>query len=353
MKKRTKIIIGIIIGIALVFCCGSFAIDRHILNETYARHTPEAPTLLLTDADIAASHPYSDASFELDGRTLKGHVYAPAQEARGLVVFRHGIRSQHQDYLALITALVDRGWKVFAYDAIGCGESDGDSIIGFAQAPRDVHAAVEYVRKSGIADSLPVLLVGHSWGAYGVASSLAFGDDIAGRIAMSGFDTPQGIIMEATGSLVGPFAVTQAPFVSLIGWLDFGDAANRSAVDGINSASVPVLVMHGTQDQVIGFDGASIMAARNRITNRAAQFIVKDEEARNGHNSYFYSKESNEYLAQKTGQLQKLNDEYTGKIPENVLDEFLAGVDKIQANTADPVLIDEMDAFLGECVSKR
>lgn len=353
MKKRSKTIIGIIIGIVVVFCCGSFAIDRHALNETYARYTPELPTLLLTDADVAASHPFTDASFKLDGYTLRGHVYSPSAEPRGLIVFRHGIHSQHQDYLALITALVDRGWKVFAYDAIGCGESDGDTIIGFAQAPRDVHAAVEYARESGMAGDLSVLLVGHSWGAYGVASSLVFGDDVAGCIAMSGFDTPQGIIMEATDAMVGPLAVTQAPFVSLIGWLDFKGEANRSAVDGINSVSVPVLVMHGTEDQIIGFDGASIMAARNRITNPHAQFIVKDEKSRNGHNSYFYTRESNEYLAEKTQELKSLNDEYAGKIPDDILSGFLAGVDKAKANTADPVLIDEMDAFLSECASKR
>ncbi len=353
MKRRSKIIIGIIIGVVLIICCGSFAIDRHALNETYARYTPKLPTLFLTDSDIAESHPHTDVSFDLDGRTLRGHVYNPAQGPRGLIVFRHGIHSQHQDYLALITALVDRGWKVFAYDAVGCGESDGDTIIGFAQAPRDVHAAVEYARKSGMAGDLSVLLVGHSWGAYGVASSLVFGDDVAGCIAMSGFDTPQGIIMEATDAMVGPLAVTQAPFVSLIGWLDFKGEANRSAVDGINSASVPVLVMHGTEDQIIGFDGASIMAARNRISNQRARFIVKDEKGRNGHNSYFYTKESSEYLAEKTKQLQDLNDKYAGEIPKGTLDEFLAGVDKVRANTADPVLIDEMDAFLSECVSRR
>ena len=134
MSKAAKVAIGVVVGLVVVFCVGSFVLDRNLLGQTYARYTPEGPSLFLTDADVAADYPFENVSFELGGSTLRGHVYG-VENTRGLVILRHGIFSQHQDYLAFVTALVDRGWKVFAYDAIGCGESDG------CAAARDAPAA--------------------------------------------------------------------------------------------------------------------------------------------------------------------------------------------------------------------
>ena len=266
------------------------------------------------------------------------------------MVFRHGIFSQHQDYLALLTALVDRGWKVFAYDAIGCGESDGDSTIGFAQSPRDVHAAVQFARESGMADGLPIVLFGHSWGGYGVAAALAYDDGVAGCVTMSGFDTPEGIIMESTEAEMGALAATQLPFIRLIEWQDFGDDAGRSAARAIDESGLPVLVIHGANDATVSMDGAGIMAQRDTIANPHVRYIVKDEPGRDGHSTYFYLPESWAYYQECYEQLQELEEEYGGEVPADVLDAFLAGVDKKRANVADPQFIDEIDAFFAECI---
>ena len=354
MPKAAKITIGIVVGVAVVFCVGSFVLDRHLLGQTYARYTPEGPSFMLTDADIAVDYPYEDVEFQLDSKTLRGHVYG-ADNARGLVIARHGIFSQHQDYLALITALVDKGWKVFAYDAIGCGESDGDSVIGFAQSPIDVRAAVQFARESGMADGLPIVLFGHSWGGYGVAGALDFDDvrdNVAACVTMSGFDTPMGIIMESAENSMGPIASLQGPFIDLIGRLEFRDDANRSASRAISGSGVPTLVIHGTEDEVVSYGGTSIIAQRDSITNQQVEYITESEPGRNGHNTYFYSPESQAYLAECADKLAALQSEYGENVPEDVLSDFMAGVDKRRANTADPVLIDEIDAFLSDAIGR-
>ena len=350
MPKAAKIGLIVVVGVVVVFCVGSFALDRHLLGQTYARYTSEGPSLMLTDADIAADYPYEDVEFQLGGKTLRGHVYG-AGNTRGLVVFRHGIFSQHQDYLALITALVDKGWKVFAYDAIGCGESDGDSVIGFAQSPIDVHAAVQFARESGMAGDLPVVLFGHSWGGYGVAGALDYGDDVKACVSMSGFDTPMGIIMESAEKSMGPIAAVQRPFIDLIGRLDFGNDANRSASHAISESGVPTLVIHGTEDAVVSYDGTGIIAQRDSITNPQVEYITKSEPGRNGHNTYFYSPDSQAYLSECVDRLAALKGEHGGDIPDDVLADFMASIDKRRANTADPELIEEIDGFLGDKVS--
>ena len=344
-------IAGIVLGfLVIAFCIGSYALDRTLLADTYARHASGRPPLMLTDADIAPDYPFEDVAFEMNGYTLRGHVYGTSKDARGLVIFRHGIFTQHQDYLAYIIALVDKGWKVFAYDAIGCGESDGDSTLGFAQSPLDVHAAVQFARENGMADGLPILLLGHSWGGYGVAGALDFDDGVAGCVTMSGFDTPDDIILESASDQMGAIAQTQRPFIDFIGWLDFGSDGGRSAARAIDNSGLPVLVIHGTGDTVVGFDGAAIIAKRDTIANPQVQYLVLDEKGRNGHNSYFYSPESQAYMNECAGEYQELLEEHAGKIPPEALDSFMASVDKRRANTADPQIVDTIDAFFASCI---
>ena len=350
-----RILFFVIVALFVLLLLGvvSFFADRAILGQTYARVPATNPNLLATYDDYADSHEREAVEFELDGKTLRGYVYGPSN-TRGLIIFRHGIMSQHQDYLPLIIAMVDKGWKVFAYDAIGCGESDGDNVIGLSQSPIDVAAAVDFARKSGMADGMKIALWGHSWGGYGVATALGeCTDDVSACVTMSGFDTPLKELEVGARSTLGPFAFTQTPTLWLNTFLVFGSDGNRSASQAIINSGVPTLVMHGTNDPVIPYDDASILSYTvvdgNTPTNVST--ITFTEPGRSEHNSYFYSVESQSYLNEYGKKLQQLLDENGDdpNAPEVVA--FMSGVDKHKANTADPALIDEIDSFLGTAIS--
>ena len=347
-KKR---LVGVAIGVVVLFCVASFAGDRLMMNATFARYTPTTPTLLLTYDDIAADYPREDVSFEMDAGTLRGHIYGP-DNTRGLIIFRHGIFSQHQDYLALITALVDKGWKVFAYDAIGCGESDGDSTLGFPQSALDVRVAIEFAQQSSVAGDLPVLLFGHSWGGYGVAAALEEGTPVKGVVSMSGFYDPMAILDNAAAQVLGPLGVTQHPFLWLNNFIDFGANANLSAVDGVNAANVPVLIVYGTNDETVPCDTVGIASQFDSMQNAPVSTLPESEPGRDGHNDYFYSPASQAYLNEKTAELEKLTLQYPDGIPSGVLAEFMAGVDKKRANTADPSLIEAIDEFFSSAIAE-
>lgn len=57
------------------------------------------------------------------------------------------------------------------------------------------------------------------------------------------------------------------PFIWLNNKLTFGSKANISAVDSINSSDAHVMIIHGTGDEVVKFDGASIISHKDEITN--------------------------------------------------------------------------------------
>ena len=244
--------------------------------------------------------------------------------------------------------MVDKGWKVYAYDAIGCGESDGDNVLGFAQSPLDVAAAVEYARDSGMADGMKVAVWGHSWGGYGVAAALDL-VDVDACVTMSGFDDPMTILNVGAQQSLGPFAFTQTPTLWLNNYLAFGKDADREASRAILESGTPTLIIHGLDDRTVPYEGASIMA--NTLEGQSSPQNVSTktfaEPGRSGHNDYFYSVESQRYLRECREQLQTLLDENGDDANAPAVVSFMQGVDKLKANTADPELIGEIDAFLG------
>ena len=154
-------------------------------------------------------------------------------------------------------------------------------------------------------------------------------------------------------STLGPFAFTQTPTFWLNTFLVFGSGGNRSASQAIIDSGVPTLVMHGTNDPVIPYEDASILSNTMVDGDLPANVsaMTFSEPGRSEHNSYFYSAESQHYLNECFGKLQNLLDENDddSNAPEVVA--FMNTVDKHKANTADPVLIDKIDSFLGAAIS--
>lgn len=354
MGKTVKRIITAIVVLFVAFFVVSFIADYVILGKTFEKRDRviQPGGSMPTFADYSESHARTPVEFSMDGATLRGYVYESnaAGEPKGFVIFRHGIFANHGYYLPEIIALTDCGWKVFAYDALGAGESDGDSYIGMVQSALDVTKAVEFVVREGLAGDLPIVLWGHSWGGYGVAAALARVPWVSACVTMSGYDDPVGILEETTEGMMGGFAVTQIPTLWLNTKLTFGSSSGMTAVDGINGTSAPVLVIHGTQDDTVHYDGAGIIAQIGRITNPKVEYLPRTEQGRNGHNSYFYSVEANEYGAQKRAELDALTERYSGDIPDDVLESFYADYDVLRANTADPELISIIDDFLTRAV---
>ena len=108
---------------------------------------------------------------------------------------------------------------------------------------------------------------------------LNFKHNIAGVITISGFSSPMAITKEAAGRIIPTLLVDLLlPFAALYQRIVFGKNYNLSAIDGINSCDVPVLVMHGKEDEVISYDGSSIIAQRSHITNPrikdASRFVL-------------------------------------------------------------------------------
>jgi pimeloyl-ACP methyl ester carboxylesterase len=234
------------------------------------------------------SEEYRTLQFPSGKNMLQGYVYGGAN-TKGLVVVSHGIGSSAGGFIRECRWFARRGYRVFVYDCTGAGASEGKGTNGAAQSAIDLDAALTYIEADESFRGLPLLLYGHSWGGYAAAAILAKDHPITASVSISGYNTPPGVIYEYARRIMGPLGLIEFPFMWLDNLFRFGKEANVSAVSAINGSGTPVLIIHGTADTTIRFDGASIISRRGKITNPRAEYLIRSTEGQNSHNNLFLS----------------------------------------------------------------
>ena len=342
--KRTAIVLVILLIIA--FAVGYY-ITSSEMKKNFGRGDYPDPKITLTwfYDHYENDYPREEVIFRSGENTLKGFLYG-MDNKKGLIVFAHGIGSGHEFYLGLITRLVDRGWSVFAYDCTGSGYSEGDGTNGLAQSVIDLDKALDFAENDSRTKDMDKYVLGHSWGGYAAAAVLNFDHDVKACISMSGYNTPFAELAENCDSSYGMAGKLLYPLVWLYNKAEFGRNSSWSAVDGINKSGIPVLVIHGDNDEVIKYSGASVIAQRDKITNPKAEFRTFSEKGRNGHSSIFCTAEYAEYKEKVyIPAVNELNEKYDNDIPYDELVKFVESLDVDLYNDFNPEMIDLIDGF--------
>jgi alpha-beta hydrolase superfamily lysophospholipase len=351
--RRMKILGLSIVGFILLFSIISMVIVVFIYNGQFPRYDRNDMTISagLRYEDLEAHYPRRLVSFESGNNRLQGYVYGMNQE-QGLVVVVHGIGGGADSYLPQITYFVDQGWRVFAYDATGSFDSEGKTTKGFPQALIDLDAALTFINSQEEFANLPILLFGHSWGGYAVANVLHYDYKIAGVVTVSGANSPMEMIMEQGRRMMGGFITIQYPYLWLYQRILFGETASLNAVDAINRSDVPVLIIHGIEDELVAYEGSSIIANLQEITNPHVRTISLSEPGRNGHNNLFRSNASIDYIDEINIEYRKLYDYYDQNIPYEIKQDFYSQIDRSVAQAINRELMGEIQAFFLECIEK-
>jgi dienelactone hydrolase len=338
-------------GVVLVYVVVSMVIVAVVYGGQFPRYDrPDMSVSVgLRYEDLMENYPRDLVSFKSGDNLLQGYVYGVGQD-RGLVVLAHGIGGGADSYLAQIAYFVDQGWCVFAYDATGSFDSEGKSTRGFPQVLLDLRAALDFIEGEGSLSSLPVLLFGHSWGGYAVVNVLHFGYDVAGVVSVSGADSSLEIVTEQGRRMMGGFIDLQVPFLWLYEWFLFGGVASLRGSEAIFESGVPVLVVHGREDEFVSYDGAAIYSKVEGSDRGNVRSLLLSEPGRSGHSDLFDSLSSLKYIEEINVVYGELYERYDGKIPYEVKRGFYAGIDRFLANGLDLGLMGEFNGFFLECV---
>ena len=164
-------------------------------------------------------------------------VHLPNAQARYTVLFSHGNGEDIGDDLPFLREMRDAGFSVLAYDYSGYGLSSGRPSERAAYA--DIDAAYEYLTKEAGVPPERIIAHGRSLGG-AVAADLASRRPVAGLVLESTFTSAFRVVRNHP---IVPFD-------------------RFRTADKLPRITAPVLVIHGTDDGVVGFAHGRLLYER-------------------------------------------------------------------------------------------
>ncbi len=343
IKKRVLLIVGIVVALIAAMFAAATAVVAVNMNKEFGRGDyPDARLTLDYYYDhYKGRYPREEVRFMSGENELHGFIYgAENKHPSALLVFAHGIGCGHEDYLKELLWFVDKGWCVFTYDATGSGYSEGEGTMGLPQSALDLDAALTFVENDSRLNSKRIYLMGHSWGGYAVTAVLNFDHKIEAAASISGYAVPVEMIYEFSTDVVGSARPLIYPSIVLYNKLRFGEYAGLSAVDGINRSDTPVLILHGTNDSMIGYNESAIINKRDEITNPKVRYVTLENVT---HTGMFYTKEAREYKSEFYEERNKHEN-----ISEEELIKLYDAADRELVNQPNEELLTQIEQFFGE-----
>ncbi len=292
-------------------------------------------------------YPRQAVEFYSGENMLRGYIYGEANN-KGLVVISHGLGAGSESYFAETLFFIDHGWRVLAYDNTGSYNSQGASTRGISQSLLDLNAAFNFIGANKELKDLPVFLFGHSWGGYATTAILNWHPEVKAVASMSGFASPCEALFDFAENKTSIFGVIGFPFFWGYHCMLFGENANISAIDGINSSNVPVMLIHGTEDKTLRYDWSGIISHKNKITNPNVLYISRNQPGQNGHADLMFSLKAIAYQQEKKAEWEALQAQYNNAIPEQAEQQYYAGINKALASQLDANLFEEINSFFNE-----
>ena len=250
------------------------------------------------------------------GQMLTGYCYHSGSNPHGIIIIAHGFGGGgHNSYLDCINYFAQHGYVVFAYDATGNDESEGEGIGGFPQGVIDLDYAISFVEDSGNFPDLPIGLFGHSWGGYSVCSVLTYHPEVKAVIACCGANSSSNIFEVGGKKEAGNRIYAMMPFVKIHEWMKYGKYATNTAMDGFKASDAAILIAHSEDDETVPIQyGYDLYYQKYKSDPRFTFLRFQDK----GH-SYFFDDKNNTYRQEFNSTFKKWADtlDYDYKAEEN------------------------------------
>lgn len=191
---------------------------------------------------------YEEVAFtSKDGTRLSGWFVPAVGTPKGTVIHFHGNAQNMTAHFPFVSWLPAEGYNVFTFDYRGYGKSAGR--VSRRGVFEDSLAALDYVRSRSDVDRNKLLVLGQSLGGAQAITVVGSGhtNGIRAVVVDSTFFSYRSIVKDKIGRI---------PLLSLLktplSYILIGDELSPAAyIDKI--APIPLLLIHGTDDEVIPF----------------------------------------------------------------------------------------------------
>lgn len=345
VKKKKKIILVCITIVVLLCIIIPHGISIMIYNENFGKRF-ETISWMERSIDEFEGLNAQRYTFESNkGQQLVGYTYYKEDvDTKGIIVISHGLGGGgHNSYIDVADYFATNGYIVFAYDATGNDESEGDSVEGIPQGVIDLEYAIKFIKKDTDFNDLPIMLFGHSWGAYSVGSVLNIYPDINAVVMVAGFNHSMDILEEGGQRIAGSAISLLVPYLSAIERIKFGSYSRYSCIDGFENSNAGVMIVHSTDDDMVSFENQYQMFYDRY--NHIPRFTFISYVNR-GHDYIYYSDTSSQYKTTLNKQfvefVNSLDHELTAEIKTEYMNKNL---DKTQLFALDTELLEEIISF--------
>ena len=249
-RERRRRIFSRFAKVVTGFVVVSLTATEAMMFVMFGRTTPavDAPFPI---EDWAARNDCAFRPFEFmsGGNRLKGYAIS-GPDPRALMIVVHGIKSSSDAFEPIVKRYVGEGYAVLTFDGTASGRSEGSRTVGLQQQSQDLRALLDYAREENLYQDLPLVLFGHSAGAYGVAVEAGRAGARA-AVCISGFESPLKTMRFWADHYAGMLTNIEYPFLWLREHAVKGRDANVSGSAAVLASGIPTLVVHGAADDVI------------------------------------------------------------------------------------------------------
>lgn len=317
------IITTIIIFVILIFIFSEFVLAQFGFNKR-CEGNPYLKYFEAKDFDNLEAEPIE---FKNEKEiTLRGYLYSKtgADNYNGLIIFSHGMGAGHTSYTTEINYFAKNGFLVLGFDNTGTCRSDGNKIDGFARAVLDLASAIKYVKASKKLRSYPLLLVGHSWGAYSVCNVTAVIPDIKidGILAWAPFNSINKIIDTMSRTKLPTGTKILDPMFTLINKAKYGKFGNLKCSDSVSKNNIPTMIIQGDNDPVVTMSNSPASMKEKLKANRNTEIVICNGKQHNPYMTFDAETYMGEILRViDSGKPKEGIKEYCDKIDYRVLTE--------------------------------
>ena len=327
MKNKKKrvikfICIGLIVFLVISPLLLSYVVYKMNFGNRY--ETISWMTRSLNEFDGLISERYTFESNK--GQQLVGYKYYKENESvKGIIVIAHGLGGGgHNSYMDVANYFATYGYIVFAYDATGNDESEGDSVKGIPQGLIDLDYAIDFIKGNDEFDNLPIMLFGHSWGAYSAGSVLNIHPDVKAVVMVAGFNKSLDIMKEEGRRIMGESIIVLMPGFFLLEKIKFGHYSSYNCIDGFEASNAGVMVIQSVDDKMVSFENHFNVFLNKYQDNTRFNFVQFEDR---GHDYVYYNDASRQYKNQFDEQfkdyLNTLNTELTAEIKTAYMNKYL------------------------------
>lgn len=226
-----------------------------LAREALAFAIVAAPNCLKASAPLAQDKTLTLGASARDGDRIAATVLEPKGAVKGSIVLLHGVRMERHALSQTAVPFVQDGYRAILVDLRGHGESEGHFLTYGVREAEDLSSLLDDLERRDLLQA-PVGAYGFSYGG-AVAIQLAARDPrIKAVAAVSTFSNLQQVVSDYARRYVpvfgaylpGPVIRSAVDEAGRIASFDPGDA---NAVVAASKLNVPLLLMHGGQDEQV------------------------------------------------------------------------------------------------------